>query len=108
MNLTKVIDTFSGNSLAIIAKLAVRKAAFPSASIIRIRKLIVMNGTWPSTLSKSPNRMAQVPVVKMPPLNRYFGPIRFNCQNKIQIIPTIVISYKSIISRRLYVDTRLV
>jgi hypothetical protein len=36
--LTKVVATLSGNSLAMIAKLAVRKAAFPKASTILIRK----------------------------------------------------------------------
>lgn len=33
-----------GNSLAIIAKLAVKNAAFPKASVIRIVKLSMMNG----------------------------------------------------------------
>lgn len=42
--LTKVVATFSGNSLAIIAKLAVKNAAFPIASTILITKLRIING----------------------------------------------------------------
>lgn len=41
---TNVVATLSGNSLAIIAKLAVKNAAFPIASTIRIIKLKIMKG----------------------------------------------------------------
>lgn len=44
MLLTKVVATLSGNSLAIMAKEAVRNAAFPKASTILIMKLNAMNG----------------------------------------------------------------
>lgn len=42
-SVAKVVPTEFGNSFAIIAKLDVRKAAFPSASIILIRKAREMN-----------------------------------------------------------------
>lgn len=38
MALTNVVATLFGNSLAMMAKLAVRKAAFPMASTIRMTK----------------------------------------------------------------------
>lgn len=53
--LTKVVATLLGNSSAMIAKLAVRNAAFPIASTILMMKLNIMNGYLPSTLSKSLN-----------------------------------------------------
>jgi hypothetical protein len=40
---TYVVPTEFGNSFAMIAKLDVRKAAFPSASMILIMKARVMN-----------------------------------------------------------------
>lgn len=49
--LTNIVATLLGNSLAMIANDAVRKAALPIASTIRMTKLSVMNGMWPSTLS---------------------------------------------------------
>lgn len=64
--LTKVVAILSGNSFAIIAKLAVKKAALPKASIIRMRNAKLMNHIWPSTksnnlkiesLDKTPNRV---------------------------------------------------
>lgn len=42
-SVAKVVPTEFGNSLAIIAKLDVRKAAFPSASMILITNARVMN-----------------------------------------------------------------
>lgn len=51
--LTKVVATLSGNSLAMIAKLAVRKAAFPKASTILIRKDSTMKGQCSFTWSRS-------------------------------------------------------
>lgn len=42
--LTKVVATLSGNSFAIIAKLAVKNAAFPNASTILIIKLKIIKG----------------------------------------------------------------
>lgn len=41
---TKVVATLSGNSIAIIAKLAVKNAAFPIASTIRIMNDNIING----------------------------------------------------------------
>ena len=41
--LTNVVATLSGNSFAIIAKLAVKNAAFPIASIILMMKDKVIN-----------------------------------------------------------------
>lgn len=65
----KEVPTLVGNSLAMIVKLAVKNAAFPSASIIRITNASVMNIVWPGTRSRRPKRIAEVPVVKTPPLN---------------------------------------
>lgn len=45
--LTKVVPTLFGNSLAIIAKDAVKNAALPRASTILIMKASVMNKVWP-------------------------------------------------------------
>lgn len=78
LSLTKVVAMLSGNSLAIIAKLAVRKAAFPIASTILTRKDNMMNGYLSSTLSRRPKIIALVPTVNIPPLNKSFGPILFS------------------------------
>lgn len=51
--LTNVVATLFGNSLAIIAKLAVKKDALPIASIILMVKLRIINGYRPSMLSRS-------------------------------------------------------
>lgn len=48
-----MVATLLGNSLAMMAKEAVRKAALPMASTMRMMKLSVMKGTWPSTLSSN-------------------------------------------------------
>lgn len=45
--LTNVVPTLSGNSLAMIAKEAVIKAALPIASITRMTIAKVMNRLWP-------------------------------------------------------------
>jgi hypothetical protein len=41
---TNVVATLSGNSIAMMAKLAVRKAALPNASTIRITNDNMING----------------------------------------------------------------
>lgn len=64
-----MVATLFGNSLAMIAKEAVKKAAFPNASIMRITKANVMKVAWFGALSNNPKRIAEAPVVKMPPLN---------------------------------------
>ena len=46
---------------------AVKKAAFPRASIILMAKASVMKASCEGTRSKRPNRIALVPVVKTPP-----------------------------------------
>lgn len=51
--LTNVVATFSGNSLAMIAKLAVKNAALPKASTILITNDNIIKGKCPSTLSKN-------------------------------------------------------
>lgn len=48
-----MVATLLGNSLAMIANDAVRKAAFPIASTILITKLSVMKGICPCTLSNN-------------------------------------------------------
>jgi hypothetical protein len=63
------VPTEFGNSLAMMAKLDVRKAAFPRASIILIIKARVMNIVCPGTRSRRPKRIADVPVVNIPQLN---------------------------------------
>lgn len=45
--LTKVVATLLGNSFAIIVKEAVRKAALPSASMIRMTNASVINAVCP-------------------------------------------------------------
>lgn len=72
-----MVATLFGNSFAIIAKDAVRKAAFPSACTIRITNASVMNDVCPDARSRNPNKIEDTPVVKIPPLNNTFGPIRF-------------------------------
>lgn len=71
-----MVATLFGNSLAMMAKEAVRNAAFPSASTIRITKAAEMKPVWLGIRSSSPKIIADVPVVKMPVLNNTFGPIR--------------------------------
>lgn len=103
-SVANVVPTELGNSLAMIAKLDVRKAALPSASTMRIVKARVMNIVWSSTRSRRPNRIAEVPVVNMPQLNmicldlsgifkNYF--LEFSCtdvmthlrSNLVQVLP---------------------
>lgn len=55
--------------MAIIAKDAVKKAAFPKASTIRITKANVIKVAWFGALSNNPKRIAETPVVNIPPLN---------------------------------------
>lgn len=50
MILTKVVATLFGNSLAIMANDAVKKAALPNASIILIRKANDINKVCPYNL----------------------------------------------------------
>jgi hypothetical protein len=69
-SVANVVPTLFGNSLAMMAKLDVRKAAFPRASMMRMTKASVMNIVWPGTRSSRPKRIADVPVVKIPQLNR--------------------------------------
>lgn len=72
-----MVATLFGNSLAIIAKDAVRKAAFPKAWTILITNASVMNDVCPGARSRNPKNIEETPVVNMPPLNNTFGPIRF-------------------------------
>ena len=65
---------FAGNSLAIMVKVEVAWAEFPTASMILMTKLRVMKTRGLSKLSSSPKSMEQVPVVKMPRLNTRRAP----------------------------------
>ena len=60
--------TFSGNSCAIIEKLAVRKHELPTASIDLMTKLRPMKVVPSSMLSRRPKRIEQRPVKKIPVL----------------------------------------
>lgn len=53
-----------------IVKLAVKKAALPMASTIRIRNAKEINAAWVGTRSSRPKSIAAVAVVKTPPLKR--------------------------------------
>ena len=66
--LTNVVATLSGNSFAIIAKLAVKKPAFPIASTIRIAKLNPMNVFVSSTLSRN---LKQSVIIRMTDVEDY-------------------------------------
>ena len=72
--LANIAPTFAGNSLAMMVKLEVRKAELPTASMILMTKLRAMKTLGFSKLSSNPNRMEQVPVVKMPRLNTRRAP----------------------------------
>lgn len=64
----KDVPTLCGNSAAMIVNEAVKNAEFPSASIILIINARVINAVRPGTRSSIPKRIAEVPVIKTPPL----------------------------------------
>lgn len=72
--LANIAPTFAGNFLAMMVKLEVRNAEFPTASMILMRKLRAMKTLGLSKLSSNPKRMEQEPVVKMPRLNTRRAP----------------------------------
>ena len=66
-------------TLAMMVKLALRKAELPTASTIRIKKLSPTKAVRPVTLSSNPKSMQQVPVVRMPMLKTLLAPNRLKC-----------------------------
>lgn len=75
-SVAKVVPTELGNSFAMIAKLDVRNAAFPIASMILIRNARLINIVCPGTRSSNPNKIADVPVVKIPQLKRTYSHVK--------------------------------
>ena len=75
-----VFQNFIGTlTLAMMVKLALRKAELPTASTIRIKKLSPTKAVRPVTLSSNPKSMQQVPVVRMPMLKTLLAPNRLKC-----------------------------